>query len=112
MLMVFGVVQSLSRVQLFVTPWTAARQASLFFTISRSLLRLMSIESVMPSNHLILCHPPLLLPPIEWMLQKCQMLGGLLSGGPTRHSQGHIREIRGPRPTLTILGGGRSGRLF
>ena len=64
MLMVFGVVQSLSRVQLFVTPWTAARQASLFFTISRSLLKLMSFESVMPSNHLILCCPLLLLPSI------------------------------------------------
>ena len=45
---------------LFATPWTAARQASLSFTISRSLLKLMSIESVMPSNHLILCHPILL----------------------------------------------------
>ena len=56
-------VQSLSRVQLFVTPWTAARQASLSFTISLSLLKRMSIKSVMPSNHLILCHP-LLLPPI------------------------------------------------
>ena len=54
--------QSLSRVQLFVTPRTAARQASLSITNSRSLLKLMSIESVMPSNHLILCHP-LLLPP-------------------------------------------------
>ena len=58
------VVQSLSRVQLFVTPWTAARQASLSFTISWSLLKLMSIESMMPSNHLILCHPLLLLPSI------------------------------------------------
>ena len=47
------VVQSLSRFQLFVTPWTAARQASLPFTISQSLLKLMSIELVMPSNHLI-----------------------------------------------------------
>ena len=55
-------VQSLSRVQLFVTPWTTARQASLSFTNSQSLLKLMSIASVMPSNHLILCHP-LLLPP-------------------------------------------------
>jgi len=55
------VVQSLSRVQLFVTPWTAAHQASLSFTISRSWLKLMSIESVMPSNHLILCRPLLLL---------------------------------------------------
>ena len=48
----------------FVTPWTAARQASLSFIISWSLLKLMSIESVMPSNHLILCHPLLLLPSI------------------------------------------------
>ena len=51
------VVQSLSYVQLFVTPWTAACQASLSFTISQNLLRLMSFESVMPSNHLILFHP-------------------------------------------------------
>ena len=55
-------VQSLSRVRLSATPWNAARQASLFITNSRSLLKLMSIESVMPSNHLIVCHP-LLLPP-------------------------------------------------
>ena len=60
----FSSVQSLSRVQLFVTPWIAARQASLSITNSRSLLRLMSIESVMPSNHLIICHPLLFLPPI------------------------------------------------
>ena len=53
-------VQSLSRVQLFVTPWTAAGQASLSITNSRSYLRLMTIESVMPSKHLILCHPLLL----------------------------------------------------
>ena len=53
-------VQSLSHVQLFVTPWTAARQASLSITNSRNLLILMSIESVMPSNHFILCHPLLL----------------------------------------------------
>ena len=51
------VVQFLSHVLLFATPWIAARQASLSFTISWSLLKLMSIESVMPSNHLILCHP-------------------------------------------------------
>ena len=51
-----------SRVQFFVTPWTAAHQASLSTTNSRSLLKLMSIESVMPSIHLILCHPLLLLP--------------------------------------------------
>ena len=59
-----GSVQSLSCVQLFVTPWTAARQASLSFTISWSLLKLMFIEFVMSSNHLILCHPFLLLPSI------------------------------------------------
>ena len=57
-------VQLLSRVQLFVTSWTAACQASLSFTISQSLLKLMSIESVMPSNHLILRHPLPLLPSI------------------------------------------------
>ena len=61
---VFCVVQSLSHVQLFATPWTAAHQASLSFTISWSLLKFMSIELVMPSNHLILCLPLLLLPPI------------------------------------------------
>ena len=57
-------VQSLSRVRLFVTPWTGANQVSLSLTHSWSLLKLMSIESVMPSNHLILCHPLLLLPSI------------------------------------------------
>ena len=57
-------VQSLSRVRLFATPWTAAHQASLSITNSRSLPKLMSIELVMPSSHLILCHPLLLLPPI------------------------------------------------
>ena len=56
--------QSLSSVQLFVTSWTAARQASLSLTNSWSLLRLMSIESVMPSNHLILCRPLLVLPSV------------------------------------------------
>ena len=58
------VFQSLSHVWLFVTPWTAAYQDSLSFTISRNLLKLMSIESVMPSNHLILWHPFILLPSI------------------------------------------------
>ena len=60
----FSSVQLLSHVQLFVTPWTAAHKASLSITNSWSLLKLMSIESVMPSNHLILCHPLLLLPSI------------------------------------------------
>ena len=58
-------VQLLNCVQLFAIPWTAARQASLSITNSRSLLKLMSIESVMPSNHLILCRP-LLLPPSKF----------------------------------------------
>ena len=59
----FVIVQSLSHVQLFATLWTAALQPSLSFTISRSLLKLMSVESVMLSNHLILCHP-LVLPSV------------------------------------------------
>ena len=58
---IVAVVQLLNHVQLFATPWTAAIHASLSFTISQSLLKLMSIESVMPSNHLILYRP--LLPP-------------------------------------------------
>ena len=58
------VVQLLGHVQLFATPWTAARQASLSFIISRSLLKLMSNESMMPSDHLILCCPLLLMPSI------------------------------------------------
>ena len=60
----FSSVQLLSRVRLFATPWIAARQASMSITNSWSSLKLMSIESVMPSSHLILCHPLLLLPPI------------------------------------------------
>ena len=60
----FSSVESLSHVQLFATPWTAAHQASLSITNSQSLLKLMSIKSVMPSNHLILCHPLLLLPSV------------------------------------------------
>ena len=60
----FSSVQSLSRVQLFATPWIAARQAFLSITNSRSSLKLMSIELMMPSSHLILCRPLLLLSPI------------------------------------------------
>ena len=71
----FGSVQSLSRVWVFVTPWIAARQASLSITISRSSFRFMSIESAMSSSHLILYRPLLFLPPIPpsirsfWMSQ-------------------------------------------
>ena len=74
----FVVIQLFSHVPLFATPWTAAHQASLSFTTSQSLLKLISIESVMPSNHLIFCCPLLLLPSIfpnkrvfsnEWALR-------------------------------------------
>ena len=61
---IFSSVQSLSSVRLFATPWIGACQASLSITISRSSLKLMSIKLVMPSSHLILCHPLLLLPPV------------------------------------------------
>ena len=60
--MILSSVQSLSSIQLFETPWTAVCQASLSFPISWTLLKLMSMELVMPSNHLVLCHPFLLLP--------------------------------------------------
>ena len=60
----FSSVQSLSHVRICVTPWTAARQASLSTTGSQSILKLMSVMSVMPSHHLMLCHPLLLLPSI------------------------------------------------
>ena len=77
----FSSVQSLSCVRLFVTPWTAARQASLSITNSWSSLKLMSIESVMPSNHLILCHPLLLLPSIFPSIRVFQMSQFFASGG-------------------------------
>ena len=70
-------VQSLSPVQLFGTPWTAEHQASLSITSSRSLLKLMSIELVMPSNHLILCHPPLLQPSVFPSTRVFQMVSVL-----------------------------------
>ena len=69
---------SLSHVWLFATPWIAARQASLSITNSRSSLKLMSIESVMPSSHLILCHPLLLLPPIPPSISLFQWVNSLL----------------------------------
>ena len=82
---IWDAVQSLSRVQSFATPWTAARQASLSFTISQSLLKLMSIESVMPSNHLILYCPLLLLPSIFPSIRVFSSeLGVLKTDGPSR----------------------------
>ena len=75
------VVQPLSHVQLFVTPWTTARQASLFFTNSWSLLKLMSFETVMPSNHHIFCHPLLLLPSIFPPLSRPFLVSWLFASG-------------------------------
>ena len=77
---IYSVIQLLSCVQLFVTSWTVACQASLSFTISWSLLKLMSIESVMSSNHLILCHP-LLLPSIFPASESFPMSQLFSSGG-------------------------------
>ena len=74
-------VQSLSHVQLFVTPWTTAHQASLSITNSQSLPKLMSIESVMLSNHLILCCPLLLLPSIFPSIRVFKMSQLFTSGG-------------------------------
>ena len=71
-------IQFLSRVRLFTTPWTAAHQAPLSSTISQSLLKLMSIESVMPSNHLILCLPLLLLPSMFPSIRSCSNESPLL----------------------------------
>ena len=77
----FSSFQSLSRVRLFVTQWIAARQASLSITNSQNLLKLMSIESVMPSSHLILCHPLLLLPAIPPSVRYFPMSQLFASGG-------------------------------
>ena len=80
-LILFSSVQSLSCVRLFVIPRTATRQASLSITNSQSLLKLMSIESVMPSNHLILCRPLLFLPSILSSIRSFQMSQFLATGG-------------------------------
>ena len=77
----FSSVQSLSCIQLFATPWPAACQASLSFINSQSLLKLMSIALVMPSNHLILCHPLLLLSSIFPSIKAFQMSQFFTSGG-------------------------------
>ena len=77
------VVQSLSRAQLFETPWTAACQPSLCFTISQSLLNLMSFEPVVPSNHLVLCCPLLLLPSIFPSIKVFSKESSLRISGPS-----------------------------
>ena len=85
-------VKSLSRVRLFVTPWTAARQASLSITNSRSLLKLMPIESVMPSSRLILCRPLLLLLPLPPSI-------GVFSNESTLHEVAKVLEF----PLASVL---------
>ena len=81
------IVQLLSHVQLFVTPWTAARQDSLSFTISQSLLKLMFIESMMPFNHLIFCRPFLLLPSIFPSIR-------VFSSESTMHKVAKVLEVQ------------------
>ena len=98
---VVAVVQSLSRVWLFVTPWTAAYQGSMSFTISGTLLRLMSTESVMLSNYLILCHLLLLLPLI---FPSIKVFSGLFPDQSldTRSlSFLHLTHIHGDAPVVT-----------
>ena len=89
-------VQLLSCVWLFATPWTAARQASLSITNSQSLLKLMSIESVMPSNHLILCRPLLLLPSIFPSIRVFSNESALHIRWPHIKKQRHYFANKGP----------------
>ena len=89
----FSAVQSLSRVQLFSTPWTAACQSSQSITNSWTLPKLMSIESVMPSNHLTLCHPLLLLPSIFHSIRVFSNESVLLI---------HIRDHRIPTQQVNV----------
>ena len=93
----FSSVQSLIHVQLFVTPWTVACQASLSFTISWSLLKPMSIESVMPSNHLILCCPLLLLPLIFPSIRVFSNESALTLGGQSIRASASVlpKNIQG-----------------
>ena len=90
------VVQLLSHVRLFVTPWTEAHQASLSFTISRSLLKLMCIELVMPSNHFILCCP---LPPPAFNLSQYQ---GLFKWVSSSHQVVKLLELQLQHQSLNI----------
>ena len=104
----FSSAQWLSLVRLFVTPWAAARQASLSITNSRSLLRLTSIKSVMPSNHLILCRPLLLPPSIakgNILLEETLMLGKI--GGRRRRGRQRMRWLDG---TIGVVDNAWCGR--
>ena len=91
--LVFSSVQSLSRVQLFANPWTAARQASLSVTNSRSPPKPMSFESVMPSNHLILCRPLLLLPSSFPASESFQMSQLFTSGGQSMGASASTSDL-------------------
>ena len=101
----FCVVQSLSRVQLFVTSWTAECQASLSFILSQSLFKLMSIESVMLSNHLIFCHPLLLssvFPSISVFSNELALASFLSSPHSSPHRHSHSCSFL-PMPVLLLL---------
>ena len=98
-------VQSLSPVRLFVTPWTAAGQASLSITNSQSLLRVMSIESVMPSNHLILCYPVLLLLQSIPASRSLQMSQFFASGGQSIGVSASVSILSMNIPDWFPLGG-------
>ena len=93
--------QSLSHVRLFATPWIVARQASLSISNSRSLLKLMSIESVMPSSHLILCRPLLLLPPIPPSIRAFPMSQLFAWGGHNNVQNYWLKKVLKHKPLLS-----------
>ena len=97
------VVQSISHVRLVANPWTAALQASLSFTISQSLLKFISIESVMPSNHLVLCHPPLLPHSIFPSIGVFQMSQFFSSGGQRNAYIFHLLGFSSIQSLKTLL---------
>ena len=122
------VIQSLGHVQLFSTPWTAAHQASLSTSSSQSLLKLMSIESLMPSNHLILCCPLLLLPSIfhsirvflreSFLIRRPKYCSFSFSIGPSNKYSGlisfrmHWLDLLAVQGTLSLLQHHISKALF
>ena len=112
--MLFNSIQSLSHVQLFATPWTAAHHASLSITNSQSLLKLMSIESVMPSSHLILCRHLLVLPSIfpsirvfsnesALRIRRPKYWSFSFSISPSNEHRGHTRLISFRKDWLDLL---------
>ena len=107
----FVVVQSLSCVRLFVTSWTAAHQGSLSFIISWSLLKLMSIESGMPSNHLVFCHPLLLLPSFFLSSGSFPVSQSFASGGQSIGASASVSHSNGrkQRGTKELLDEGEGG---